>query len=106
MHAIRRLAIALLVALVGGLAPAASSAQASSTVYVDDTGAANPARSGQCGRPNYATIQAAVDDLSARRIVVCPGTYAEQVAVTRSISLEGRSGAVIQAPAVLGPSSE
>lgn len=75
------------------------------TVYVDDTGTANVSQRGKCGRPNYATIQAAVDDVSDSRIVVCEGTYTEQVTVTRSLTLEGRSGAVIQGPDVLGSSS-
>jgi parallel beta-helix repeat protein len=39
-----------------------------------------------------------VNDLSARRVVVCRGTYTEQVTVERSLTLEGRPGAVIQAP--------
>jgi hypothetical protein len=88
----------LLILLAWALAPGALFA-AGRTVYVDDTGAANPAREGRCGRPNYASIQAAVNDPAARRVVVCAGTYVEQVTVERSLTLEGRPGAVIQAPA-------
>src|SRR5262245_57123809 len=90
------LAIAL---LMGGRVPGAALAASGRTVYVDDNGVANPAGKGKCGKPNYSTIQAAVNDTSARRVVVCKGTYVEQVTVERDLTLEGRSGAVIQAPA-------
>lgn len=89
----------LFVGLIGAFAPHA--AFAAGTVYVDDTGVANAARSGQCGRPNYAQIQAAVDASPAGgKIVVCAGTYVERVTVaSKSLTLEGRSGAIISAPA-------
>ncbi|MBC8076471.1 MAG: right-handed parallel beta-helix repeat-containing protein, partial [Chloroflexales bacterium] len=106
MNAVQRWAGALLVALLlGALAPGAASAASGRTVYVDDTGAASAAAKGQCGKPNYSTIQAAVNDLSATRVVVCNGTYTEQVMVERSLTLEGRSGALIQAPAALSGSN-
>jgi parallel beta-helix repeat protein len=105
MNAVRRWAGVLLAALLASLAvPGPTYAASGRTVYVDDNGVANAVGKGKCGRPNYSTIQAAVDDLSVGRVVVCKGTYVEQVAVTRSLTLEGRSGAVIEAPAVLGTS--
>jgi parallel beta-helix repeat protein len=76
-------------------------AKASVPVYVDDTGVADPGGSGACGAPNYTLIQAAVDDLAAAHIIVCAGTYTEQIRVARSATLEGQPGAVIQAPAAL-----
>ena len=88
-----------LAVLVSVLVPGTVRAQDNRKVYVDDTGIPKATGSGQCGRPNYATIQAAVNDLSASRVVVCKGTYVEQVTVERSLTLEGQSGAVIQAPA-------
>jgi parallel beta-helix repeat protein len=100
MNVARRWACALLAALVVSLLmPGAALAANGRTVYVDDDGTPNAAGSGKCGRPNYASIQAAVNDLSARRVVVCKGTYIEQVTVERDLTLEGRPGAVIQAPA-------
>ena len=100
MNAMRRWAGAALIALlIGVLAPGATLAASDRTVYVDDNGAANAAGKGKCGKPNYTTIQAAVNDASASHIVVCKGTYVEQVTVERSLTLEGRPGAVIQAPA-------
>src|SRR4051812_8188379 len=100
MNSVRRWASALLVALViGVLVPGAALAASGRTVYVDDNGVANAAGTGKCGKPNYTTIQAAVNDTSAKHVVVCKGVYVEQVTVERSLTLEGRSGAVIQVPA-------
>lgn len=100
MNSMRRWAgAALLALLIGVLMPGATLAASDRTVYVDDNGAADAAGKGKCGKPNYTTIQAAVNDASANRVVVCKGTYVEQVTVERSLTLEGRSGAVIQAPA-------
>lgn len=78
-------------------------ALAAGTLYVDDTGTASPSRSGRCGNPNYATIQAAVDVAAAgTKIVICAGTYVEQVTVDgKSLKLEGRTGATVVAPAAL-----
>jgi parallel beta-helix repeat protein len=100
MNTLQRRTGALLVALLlSVLMPGAALAASGRTVYVDDTGQTSAATSGRCGRPNYATIQAAVNDTSAGRVVVCKGIYVEIVTVERSLTLEGRSGAVIQAPA-------
>src|SRR5262245_21375300 len=96
----RRWAVVLLTALLMGvLVPSSVLGASGRSVYVDDNGAANPAGKGKCGKPNYSTIQAAVNDLSVGRVVVCKGIYVEIVTVERSLTLEGRSGAVIQAPA-------
>lgn len=96
-HAVSLILIAV---LMGFLAPRATLAQASRTVYVDDNGTPIPASRGACGKPNYASIQAAVNDTSATRVVVCKGIYTELIRVERSLTLEGRSGAVLQAPTV------
>ena len=68
------------------------------TVYVDDNGTVSASAKGASGKPNFSRIQAAVDDVPATTIVVCKGTYSEQVAVTGSLSLVGRASARIQAP--------
>lgn len=100
MNSMQRWAAVLLIALlIGALAPSSVLAASGRTVYVDDNGTANPAGKGKCGKPNYAAIQAAVNDASAGRVVVCKGVYVEIVTVERSLTLEGQSGAVIQAPA-------
>jgi parallel beta-helix repeat protein len=100
MNSVRRWAGAVLITLLMAvLVPGAALAANGRTVYVDDNGIANAAGKGTCGKPNYTTIQAAVNDTSAERVVVCKGTYVEQVTVERSLTLEGRPGAVIQAPA-------
>jgi len=100
MNLMRRCLAAVLSALlIAVLMPDATHAASGRTVYVGDNGTASAASKGRCGTPNYTTIQAAVNDTSATRIVVCSGTYVEQVTVERSLTLQGRHGAVIQAPA-------
>jgi parallel beta-helix repeat protein len=99
MNVGRRWAGVLLAALLVSLALPGAAYAAGRTVYVDDNGAPNAAGKGACGKPNYASVQAAVNDLTAARVVVCAGTYIELVTVERSLTLEGQSGAVIRAPA-------
>ncbi len=101
MKSIRRPIWLVILVILGSIAsPRATLAQTSRTVYVDDSGTPVASRSGACGSPNYALLQQAVDDLSATRVIVCKGTYVEQVAVARSLTIEGRSGAVLQSPLV------
>ena len=79
---------------------AATSAQASSsnsTVYVSTHGTAT-ANDASCGSAAYKSIGAAVSAAAwGGKVVVCGGTYHEDVAVTKTLSLLGRSGAVIDA---------
>jgi hypothetical protein len=54
----------------------------------------------------YATVQSAIDAAPVgATIVVAPGTYTEQVSITKSVSLRGAgaSATIIQAPASLVP---
>src|SRR5437016_3876592 len=61
-----------------------------STLIVDDDGR-------QCPGAFYRTITAAVDAASDIVVIhVCPGTYAEQVVVTKSLRLLGDDGTVIR----------
>jgi len=51
---------------------------------------------GSCkpNQPSYATIQAAVDAAGATpgaTVLVCPGTYAEQVSIATPLTLKGLS---------------
>ena len=59
----------------------------------------HPTGAGQC----YTTIQAAVDAAnSGDRIIIRAGNYVEQVTINgKDLTLVGRSGAVIQAPAAM-----
>jgi parallel beta-helix repeat protein len=88
-------ALASLTALVLAVVPATAGAR---TLYVNDAGADCSATAG------FTTIQAAVDAAPAARatrIHVCPGTYAEHVAVNgfARLTLEGDEGARIEPPA-------
>jgi parallel beta-helix repeat protein len=81
-------------------AMAATSAQASSsdsTVYVSTHGTAT-ANDASCGSAAYQSIGAAVSAVAqGGKVVVCAGTYHEDVAVTKTLSLVGESGTVIDA---------
>ena len=86
--------------------PAQIARAESSTWYV----AASPAGSGtaigaSCTAPSFNTIGAAISAASSGdTIIVCPGTYTEQVAITTSLTLESSGGAsltTIQAPSSL-----
>jgi nitrous oxidase accessory protein NosD len=55
-----------------------------------------------CTFPEYNSIQLAVDASNpGDTIVVCDGTYTEQVTVTKNLTLAGSGNAIIQAPATL-----
>jgi parallel beta-helix repeat protein len=79
---------------------AATSAQAStsnSTVYVSTHGTAT-ANDASCGAAAYQSIGAATSAVAqGGKVVVCGGTYHEDVTVTKTLSLLGQSGAVIDA---------
>jgi nitrous oxidase accessory protein NosD len=50
----------------------------------------------QCPTAGYSTIQSAVDAASpGSTIHVCPGTYAEQVTITKSVQIYGDNGALV-----------
>jgi nitrous oxidase accessory protein NosD len=54
----------------------------------------NPA---ECPDAQFSTIQAAVNAASPGTIIrICPGAYPEQVSITKSLSLHGENGVVIQ----------
>ena len=67
------------------------------TYYVAPTGSGG----GSCKNPNYNAIQTAVTSVPANsKIIVCPGTYTEQVAISKSLTLvgSGPSSATIRLP--------
>ena len=86
--------------LAPGIANAAvthSSAQSPRTVYVSPTAKAG-ATDRSCGTAAFSSVQAAVNSVAARgTVIACAGTYDESVTVTKSLTLSGRSGAVINA---------
>jgi len=82
------------VALCLGL-PAASAATPSATLYVSPTGGGGGT---SCADAGYSSIQAAADAAAVGgTVVVCKGTYKQSVTITKSMTLAGRSGAVIDA---------
>jgi hypothetical protein len=74
-----------------------SAAQPSKTVYVapkGKTGAADKA----CDSAAFKSVQTAVNDVaSGGTVFVCAGTYDQSVTITKTLTLAGRSGAVIDA---------
>jgi nitrous oxidase accessory protein NosD len=82
--------------LAPGIANAATHS-APGTVYVSPTGKAGaPDRS--CGSAAFGSVQAAVNAVAAHgTVITCAGTYNEGVTVTKSMTLTGRPGAVINA---------
>jgi hypothetical protein len=86
--------------LAPGIANAAvahSSAPSRGTVYVSPAGKAGAADR-SCGTAAFSSVQAAVDAVAARgTVIACAGTYDESVTITKSLTLAGRHGAVIDA---------
>src|SRR3984957_7971664 len=53
-----------------------------------------------CAAPGYNTIQAAVNAAAAgQQIVVCAGTYTEQLQITKSVEISGIGSVTVQLPA-------
>jgi parallel beta-helix repeat protein len=88
---------AMAVAPVLASAPA-QAAPRHTTLYVSAGARANHASNRSCGSAAFRSIGAAV--AAARpgaTIVVCAGTYHEDVAVTKALTIEGRRGATVDA---------
>ncbi len=95
-------AVVAFATVAGGILGPAESARAASTLYVNDDQPANAAAGKNCNQPNYSTVQDAVAAAEAGdRIIVCEGTYIEQVTIDKSIELRGQGAAVIKAPATM-----
>ena len=68
--------------------------EGSMTLFVSPTGATS--NSGEsCAGAQYSTIQSAVTAPRRRStVIVCPGTYAEDVAVAKALTLEGQDAVI------------
>ena len=76
---------------------AGTASAATSTVYVSPSGSPGAADY-SCASAAYRSVQAAVSAVPVwGRVIVCAGTYDESVTVTKSIRLQGRRGATIDA---------
>ncbi len=88
--------------VVGAMAAApclaAIPAQASaSTIYVAPS-ASSAHHNSSCADAKYSSIQAAADAVALHgTVVVCKGTYHQTVTVNKSLTLAGRTGAIINA---------
>ena len=90
-------AAATAVAVPALAATSAGASTPNSTVYVSSHGTAS-ARDAGCSSAAYKSIGAAVAAVArGGKVVVCGGTYHEDVAVTKTLSLLGQSHAVIDA---------
>lgn len=86
------LVLAVLVSVVGLLHW--HSAAAASTHWVNDDAASYSPPGTDCNNAGYATIQAAVNAAAAGDTInVCPGTYSENVQVTKALIIASTGGA-------------
>jgi hypothetical protein len=78
-------------------------------IFVVATSPAGTGHSGgSCNAPGFNTIQSAVSDAPARSIIlVCPGTYREQLSIGKSLTLlgSGPSQTILRAPSSLATDS-
>src|SRR5579875_64814 len=104
-HAHRLVGLCGAAALCLGLSTAAAAAKdaAPGTVYVASTHSSVPGTSG-CSDAGFSTISAAVAAASpGGTIVVCPGTYEEDVTVEKSLTLEGIDATVAPGASASSP---
>ena len=96
-HALTWLLAAGVTALPFLIPGGASAAPSPAWAYVSPSGMASAADR-SCGTAAFSSVQAAVDAVAAGgTVIVCAGTYAESVTVTKSLTLAGRHGAIINA---------
>ena len=87
--------VAALVLVLGPITVAPPVAHAQTPVSVVGT------KSAACPDAQFSTIQEAVDHASPGTVIrICPGTYPEQVSITKALSLQGESGVVIEPSSV------
>ncbi len=83
----RRILVGALMALFVFAVPAAANAAG---VYVSNS---SPVVTGgkSCSEPNFSTVQAAIT-AGSTSINICPGTYTEQLEITKAVKLTGANG--------------
>jgi nitrous oxidase accessory protein NosD len=80
-----------------GAASAATTGNHNGALYVSPHASSSGADQ-SCGSARYRTIQAALNAASAGgTVVVCPGTYHEQVVIKKPVSLEGKRATIDEA---------
>lgn len=85
-----RLVLVATVFVIGAIATSAATASAS-VLFVSNS--VPPVAHGRsCVGPDYGTIQEAIDS-GGSKIEVCPGTYTEQLVITKSVKLGAADGA-------------
>ena len=91
LHALRyRVPVALITLFMLGIFFVPTAQAATTTLYVAPSGSGG----GSCSTPDYNTIQAAVTAASpGDTIVVCPGTYSEQVTIDKGVTIRSETGA-------------
>src|SRR5215469_1970855 len=83
--------VAALVLVLGPMTVRPQVAHAAAPVIVVGT------QSAACPDAQFSTIQEAVDHASPGTVIrICPGTYPEQVSITKALSLQGQNGVVIE----------
>jgi nitrous oxidase accessory protein NosD len=88
-------------ACIGLLATVGSAFAGTGKIYVSHAPVTDSGKH-TCNKPNYNTIQDAVDHAVATTVIVCNGTYAEHVVIDHAIVLQGNTGATVVPPG--GPS--
>jgi parallel beta-helix repeat protein len=102
----RPIVLLLSTALVAGAAASASAhglgkdhpkaSQAQSAVFYVSPGGTAGAADRNCSSAGFSTIQAAVDAASGgSTVIVCQGTYTEDVIISTPLTLKGKTGAVV-----------
>jgi Right handed beta helix region len=87
-------------ACVAGVASASPAAAWPAHSLWVSTAAAVSGGGTSCAAPGYNTIQAAVNAAtSGQQIVVCAGTYTEQLQITKSVEISGIGTVTVQLPA-------
>lgn len=103
-HVLRPTVLTVAVLLCAG-SFAGTARAVGTTHYVSPAGIVGPDMS--CALPGFSSIQIAVTFSNpGDTIVVCDGTYSEQVTVTKNLTLAGSGNSIIQAPATLTPDAD
>src|SRR5580692_1656862 len=91
-------ALAALACVAAGASAAPALAWSGQSLWVGT--AATAAGGASCAAPGYNSIQAAINAAtSGQQIVVCAGTYAEQLQITKSVEISARGTVIVQLPA-------